>query len=89
MMMDRAPASPLTYVCDTLPAARSVTGSSFELAIQMSNHDMEHLDVLDSAKEPQTQTETSALSRPKATKLCVRHRRMADEGTNLMLQQVS
>ena len=28
-------------------------------------------------------------SQPAARKLCVRHQRMADEGTNLKLQQVS
>lgn len=73
---------PLTSA--TLPAARSVVGSLFEIAVQMDNHDMEHLDVIDGDEQLQTQA-----SHPKTTKLCVRHQRMAHEGTNLMLQQVS
>ena len=33
--------------------------------------------------------DAQARSHPAARKLCVRHQRMADEGTNLRLQQVS
>jgi F-box/WD-40 domain protein MET30 len=50
---------------------------------------------MDTEKEQETLPDTSegqstpAPSQPPARKLCVRHQRMADEGTNLKLQQAS
>jgi hypothetical protein len=43
-------------------------------------------DILADSSEEQN---ALALAQPPARKLCVRHQRMADEGTNLKLQQVS
>ena len=66
-----------SYVCDTIPAARLATSSS---NIQQSSavDDVESLDVSETVPKPP----------PPPRKLCVRHQRMADEGTNLKLQQV-
>jgi F-box/WD-40 domain protein MET30 len=50
-------------------------------------------EVIQKMEEDETLAESSeeqnALAQPPARKLCVRHQRMADEGTNLKLQQVS
>jgi F-box/WD-40 domain protein MET30 len=63
-------------VCDTIPAARLANG--------------EHLVPFTPDDEPIAEPEPVP-EPPHAPprKLCVRHQRMADEGTNLKLQQVS
>ena len=69
--------SPSSYVCDTIPPAR--------LAISSSDPKptiFESLEVLDDAET----YNVPPVQPPR--KLCVRHQRMADEGTNLKLQQV-
>lgn len=66
-----------SYVCDTIPAAR--------LAITPSSDPQEPTVVLDDP-EPFSDPHIETSTPPR--KLCVRHQRMADEGTNLKLQQV-
>lgn len=94
------PASlPSSYVCDTLPAARLASGSSdhdtvqsrspsppstFEVTEEIEANKMDESDVVTNSEDNTTPTP----SQPAARKLCVRHQRMADEGTNLKLQQV-
>ncbi|PPQ89066.1 hypothetical protein CVT25_006438 [Psilocybe cyanescens] len=65
-----------SYVCDTLPAPRLAGPSDSEKPEPV---------VVDDDPEPDTFTYT--FQQPPARKLCVRHQRMADEGTNLKLQQ--
>ncbi|OCH95241.1 WD40 repeat-like protein [Obba rivulosa] len=91
---------PPPYVCDTLPPARIATGSSsrspsptlpptppvttFETPII----DNSSLAMATKAEVVQEQAQDPAEKpAPSARKLCVRHQRMADEGTNLKLQQ--
>lgn len=85
-----------SYVCDTLPAPRlaSVASESdlqperpssppsafLEVTEDMNNINRAESEIVESQK---------ASAAPPARKLCVRHQRMADEGTNLKLQQVS
>lgn len=87
-----------SYVCDTLPAPRlaSVASESdlqperspsppspfVEVSEEMISIKQAELEVVQS-------TEAKGFETPPARKLCVRHQRMADEGTNLKLQQVS
>ncbi|KAH9483781.1 putative E3 ubiquitin ligase complex SCF subunit sconB [Psilocybe cubensis] len=67
------------YVCDTLPAPR-LAGPN--------DSDKPDLVVVDDDPAPvDNSTATAALHQPPARKLCFRHQRMADEGTNLKLQQ--
>jgi F-box and WD-40 domain protein MET30 len=90
---------PSSYVCDTLPAPRLASGSSGpELEPDRSPSPPSMFEVteeMDTEKEQETLPDTSegqstpAPSQPPARKLCVRHQRMADEGTNLKLQQAS
>lgn len=95
------PASlPSSYVCDTLPAARLASGSSdpesstsrspsppstFEVTEEIETDKMGVVALPEIIEEKSP----AAPSQPAARKLCVRHQRMADEGTNLKLQQVS
>jgi hypothetical protein len=67
-----------TNLCDTIPPARLVIPSPtiFESA-EVVLDDAETLNVSRIDPTPQP-----------PRKLCVRHQRMADEGTNLKLQQV-
>lgn len=70
-----------SYVCDTLPAPRLALPDDDDM--RRSDH------VPDSPQpDPVTRPPSPAIQQP-ARKLCVRHQRMADEGTNLKLQQVS
>ncbi|TFK42875.1 quinon protein alcohol dehydrogenase-like superfamily [Crucibulum laeve] len=78
-----------SYVCDTIPAARLAQPghpssplptpfddiSPLEIDHHHNDHDHDHVN------EPERS------SPPPPRKLCVRHQRMADEGTNLKLQQ--
>jgi F-box/WD-40 domain protein MET30 len=81
-----------SYVCDTLPVPRlaptehSTSDSQKTLPFDITEsgddapaNSPSHSDTSDEG--------TPAPSIPR--KLCVRHQRMADEGTNLKLQQVS
>ncbi|KAF8803573.1 WD40 repeat-like protein [Phlegmacium glaucopus] len=70
------PPKPSSYVCDTIPAARLAISSSDPQPMSF-----EPVAVLDNAE-----SFTSTTKSP-PRKLCVRHQRMADEGTNLKLQQ--
>ncbi|KAH7915977.1 WD40 repeat-like protein [Hygrophoropsis aurantiaca] len=76
-----------SYECDTLPAARLASGSSPEPELTRSPsppapESITHLEAL-----KQNTTPDHPSSQPSPRKLCVRHQRMADEGTNLKLQQ--
>lgn len=139
--------APLSYVCDTIPAARLATGTGSSEQQHMQLQGLQHLThrsqghrelgvgdrqdlgmevdsttifepaaVLDDvafasdspspkghhghehehgherdAESAETDLEASGSQQggPPPRKLCVRHQRMADEGTNLKLQQVS
>lgn len=90
------------YVCDTIPPARiahKVSSRSpspippptppvtaFQAPITDSG--LLSLDVKPSVAAARVAS-TSQIAPPPGRKLCVRHQRMADEGTNLKLQQVS
>ncbi|KAJ7273461.1 quinon protein alcohol dehydrogenase-like superfamily [Mycena haematopus] len=65
-------------VCDTIPAARLANGEDL---LPFSPDDEEP------CIEPVPVPESSPADSPPPRKLCVRHQRMADEGTNLKLQQ--
>jgi len=65
-----------SYVCDTIPAARLATDNPSPIPPD------DHLD------EPVLRDVSPQPVETKHRKLCVRHQRMADEGTNLKLQQV-
>ncbi|KAK7023724.1 quinon protein alcohol dehydrogenase-like superfamily [Favolaschia claudopus] len=65
-------------VCDTIPAARLANG---EPPISFTPEDEPCLDPEPILPQP------SSADAPPPRKLCVRHQRMADEGTNLKLQQ--
>ena len=90
---------PSSYVCDTLPAPRLASGfSAPEFEPERSPSPPSAFEVtgeMDTEKQRETLPDTSeeqsapAPSQPPARKLCVRHQRMADEGTNLKLQQAS
>ena len=89
-----------SYLCDTLPPARIASASpvprarsptppvpAFEAPI-VDNSALQL--VTKPAVPPQATAPPPAdYIQPPARKLCVRHQRMADEGTNLKLQQVS
>ncbi|KAJ7285593.1 WD40-repeat-containing domain protein [Mycena rebaudengoi] len=62
------------YVCDTIPAAR-LAGPDDPLPSSPPQY------------EPEPPPVPQIVAQPAARKLCVRHQRMADEGTNLKLQQ--
>jgi F-box and WD-40 domain protein MET30 len=67
-----------SYVCDTLPAPRLATDHPL-ISLQVPDDPVDITSASSSMPD-------SKLSNPR--KLCVRHQRMADEGTNLKLQQV-
>lgn len=64
------------YVCDTLPAPRLANAHDQHVSFHDDDSD-------DPEPAPIRKPETQS-----PRKLCVRHQRMADEGTNLKLQQV-
>ncbi|KAJ8078518.1 hypothetical protein PM082_012801 [Marasmius tenuissimus] len=80
-----------SYVCDTLPAPRLAPESSKPLPVHHTAEDneMESSTVVEKGTkvEQQSTEATSVAFAPAGRKLCVRHQRMADEGTNLKLQQ--
>jgi F-box/WD-40 domain protein MET30 len=73
------------YVCDTIPAPRfqpiapSAPTSDPPLRVD-SDKEM--------TPDPNSDRPPTPPPQPSSRKLCVRHQRMADEGTNLKLQQV-
>jgi len=95
--MESSPSSS-SYVCDTLPAPRLASAASaapeslrspsppstFQVTEQVHTQKMDEDDSI-----PDSSEEHNVTAQPPARKLCVRHQRMADEGTNLKLQQVS
>ncbi|OBZ75057.1 putative E3 ubiquitin ligase complex SCF subunit sconB [Grifola frondosa] len=92
---------PSPYVCDTLPPPRLASASSsrspspsLPLTPPVTAFDAPILDNSSLPMEPskseaiaQEKGSSGQLQQPPARKLCVRHQRMADEGTNLKLQQ--
>ncbi|KAG1756241.1 WD40 repeat-like protein [Suillus paluster] len=81
-------ATPTTgYECDTLPAPRLASGSSLD---RSSSPFSNYRSVSAGSSPLSTTPDIEMHSTPTSTaqrKLCVRHQRMADEGTNLKLQQ--
>lgn len=75
---------PSSYVCDTLPAPRLAADHPLAIPVQVPN---DPVDITSSSLLSSSSVSQPVLdSNPR--KLCVRHQRMADEGTNLKLQQV-
>lgn len=91
------------YVCDTLPPARILqrqtsrspsplpppTPPVTAFAAPITDSMPTAVDFLPSQTAGAPTAGTSQIAPPPGRKLCVRHQRMADEGTNLKLQQVS
>lgn len=71
-----------SHSCDTLPRARP---SSPSLAVSEDHWSSRPPSP---SSHPIPDVSPSALSQPAPRKLCIRHQRIADEGTNLKLQQV-
>lgn len=72
-----------TNLCDTIPPARLAIPSSDLKPTIFESAEI----VLDDAETFNVSHIDSSTPQP-PRKLCVRHQRMADEGTNLKLQQV-
>lgn len=90
------------YVCDTLPAARLAKSSHYSrspspvppptpptTSFQAPILNSSLLNPTPSQEHAHDTQGASQLTATPGRKLCVRHQRMADEGTNLKLQQVS
>ncbi|KAF8163015.1 WD40-repeat-containing domain protein [Crassisporium funariophilum] len=87
---------PSSYICDTIPAARLATSSdparsngsdltmTFESAPVLDDSDTDNASP---SSDHDTEIDGPTSQQPPPRKLCVRHKRMADEGTNLRLQQ--
>jgi hypothetical protein len=71
-----------SHSCDTLPRARPSSPSLAVSEDQWSSRSPSP------SSHPIADPSPSALSQPAPRKLCIRHQRIADEGTNLRLQQV-
>jgi F-box/WD-40 domain protein MET30 len=85
------------YVCDTLPAPRFASARSPSPPAAAPPPDSDVVPIVDAATlrvlehgdDAVLHTDEPDLSfAPPGRKLCVRHQRMADEGTNLKLQNV-
>ncbi|KAH7930893.1 WD40 repeat-like protein [Leucogyrophana mollusca] len=82
-----------SYVCDTLPAARLASGATPEPELSRSPSPPPIYRVAESESIPHLQESKEDVKQdteppqPAPRKLCVRHQRMADEGTNRKLQQ--
>lgn len=83
-----------SYVCDTLPPpvlASAINDDEPDSpSPPVTTFDLPSIDV--QPDEPSSQDSQPAVEldvQPPARKLCVRHQRMAHEGTNLKLQQVN
>jgi len=70
-----------SHSCDTLPPARPSSPSFTVSEDQWSSPSP-------SPPHPSLDLPSTILSQPTPRKLCIRHQRIADEGTNLKLQQV-
>lgn len=87
-------ASPNSYLCDTLPQAKLARAAASPHS--PSQDSPAHTSLAFQSEEPFTDDDIPMdLSEdphptptPSQRKLCPRHKRMADEGTNLKLQQV-
>jgi F-box/WD-40 domain protein MET30 len=85
----------ISLVCDTIPAAR-LADPDQELTLDPNMafephtlfHDPTAFDNTDSPT-PDLGQQMDATQQPQPRKLCGRHQRMADEGTNIKLQAVS
>lgn len=91
-----AEASKSSYLCDTLPPARIASASptpharSLTPPVPAFEAPIVDIPALQLVTKPVVPPQAIAdYIQPPARKLCVRHQRMADEGTNLKLQQVS
>ena len=73
------------------PPHEDVAMSSFEIVTPEEVHDDTRSSTPSSSQTTldQRQDEPKPQPQPPARKLCVRHQRMADEGINLKIQQVS
>jgi len=71
-----------SHSCDTLPPARPSSPSFTVSEDQWSSPPPP------SPPHPSLDLPSTILSQPTPRKLCIRHQRIADEGTNLKLQQV-
>jgi F-box/WD-40 domain protein MET30 len=79
-----------SYVCDTLPAPRLASVQSVRSPSPPSSFQLtDDLDARTMAEDESLPESSDVQNAPAQRKLCVRHQRMADEGTNLKLQQVS
>lgn len=92
MTLPPIPAPSNSYVCDTIPAAKLADP---EQQLASTPQDFEFFDdgvAFDGYPKLEHFQETAMPDpmpqQPPPRKLCVRHQRMADEGTNLKLQQV-
>ncbi|KAF9228036.1 WD40 repeat-like protein [Gyrodon lividus] len=93
------PASTDSYQCDTLPAPRLASQASVHLQLSRSPSPPVPFSLISPTipsfmndSYPQNEhvtrgTQPSVPTQPALRKLCVRHQRTADEGTNLKLQQ--
>lgn len=75
-------ASSSSYVCDTLPAPRLATAPPHDDPSDIVPDDLPR------TPTPPPMIHQQQQQQPPPRKLCVRHQRMADEGTNLKLQHV-
>jgi len=74
-----------SHSCDTLPPARP---SSPSFTVSVSEDQWSSPPRSPSPPHPSLDLPSTILSQPTPRKLCIRHQRIADEGTNLKLQQV-
>ncbi|KAJ3726296.1 WD40-repeat-containing domain protein [Lentinula raphanica] len=91
--MPSLPKPPTSTLCDTLPAPRLSKDSDNTMSTYTDDKpeapppkplsDSPRSSIM---KEPLLRSTSTSLQQPPGRKLCVRHQRMADEGTNLRLQ---
>ena len=87
-------ASPNSYLCDTLPQAK--LAQTIPTPRSPPSHGPAHTSAASQSERPSTSDElimdppedVHPTPAPPPRKLCPRHKRMADEGTSLKLQQV-
>ena len=78
----------ISLVCDTIPAPR-LADPDQDLTLDMQLfHDSAAFDDPDSPT-PDLDQKMDATQQPQPRRLCGRHQRMADQGTNIKLQEVS
>ncbi|KAF9821571.1 hypothetical protein IEO21_00417 [Rhodonia placenta] len=102
-MSTSSPTASSSYLCDTLPPPRLASESMSRppspsavlppppaaafAAPVVDNSSLQLVTKPDASHAESSSGSRTALAQPPARKLCVRHQRMADEGTNLKLQQ--